>query len=261
MAKINWKGYLRFSLVNIGVGVISACESENQVKFRELDAADNTPIKIKKVNQKSGQEVKEIVKGYEFAEGRFVTFTDSELDAARPESTRVIEIERFVQRNEISPVYFESPYYLKPLSVHDLRAYSLLRQILAEQQLVGVANYLVRRKQYLALVLPEKSALMLCNIRFATQVRTPEILDLPAITVDKQELRMAQALVNALRGPWRPGLYRDQSSEKTMEMIEEKRKTGKIKRRESAPDQKLPSDLVAQLRKSLAKTKRRVGRK
>src|SRR5262245_52871997 len=152
MARAIWKGSISFGLVNIPVGLHSA-ESRDEIHFKLLDRRNMSPIHYKRVNEESGREVHwdETVRGYEFAEGKYVALTDEDLKLSAPEATQSSDIVDFVDLKDSSPPYFDKPYNLPP-EKKGAKAYALLREVLRPTGKVGMAKVVTRTRQYLAAV-------------------------------------------------------------------------------------------------------------
>ena len=189
MASI-WKGTLAFGLVNVPVEARAAVR-EDHIPFRQLHAEDMAPIKYERICSANGESVPwdEIVKGYEYAKGKFIALTDEELKAAALESSRSLEILDFVKQAEIDPRFFETPYYLVPGKGGE-KPYALLREAMRRTETVGVGKITLRQKQHLAAVRVAGDVLMLELMRFAAELVDPAGLDLPgAATLRPPELR------------------------------------------------------------------------
>ncbi|MDZ4343335.1 MAG: Ku protein, partial [Candidatus Binatia bacterium] len=174
-----WKGIISFGLVNIPVVLYSA-ESTDEMDFDLLDRRDFSPVRYRRVNAKTGREVawNDIVKGYQYEQGQYVALTEKDFQNANVEATQSIDITDFVDATEISPIYFEKPYYLAPLKSGQ-RAYELLRQVLARTQKVAIAKIVIRTRQHLAALLPQGPRLVLVLLRFSPELRDPKQLAVP----------------------------------------------------------------------------------
>ena len=249
-----WKGSLTFGLVNIPVELRSAVRSDH-ISFRLLHEADLSPVKYERVSQRTGEVVpwSEIVKGYEYAKGKFVVMTDEDFKAAALESSKTIDILDFVQESEIDPRYFETPYYLVP-SKGGEKAYALLREAIRKASAVGIGKIMLRQAQHLAGVKVVGDALVLEIMRFATELVSPDELSFPdAGVVRPQELAMAEQLVANLAEPFDPAKYTDEYRANLMKVIRAKMKGKKIALPEEAeaPGDAKVLDLMAKLQASL----------
>jgi DNA end-binding protein Ku len=254
-----WKGSISFGLVNIPIALYPATRKE-ELKFRLLRAKDLSPVNYKRVAEKDGREVPwdEIVKGYEYEKGKFIVLNEKDFQRVDLEATQTVDIQDFVDLDEIDPMYFYKPYYLEPQKGGD-KAYTLLREALADGKKVGIAKVVIKTRQYLAGVKALKHALVLELMHFAEELADAEKLHVPKkAEVGKREKEMAEALVKSMSSKWDPEKYKDDYREALMEVIEEKVESGG-KEIEEKPKEKKPStkviDLVAVLQESLAQTK------
>jgi DNA end-binding protein Ku len=234
-----WKGTINFGLVTIPVA-LHAAEEANRMDFDLLDRRDLSPIRYRRVSQKSGKEVPwdEVVKGYRYNKGQYVVLTDDDFINANPEATQSIDIIGFVDGADISPMYYDKPYYLEPLK-NGKRAYALLREVLAKTGKVGIAKIVIRTRQHLATLLPQGPLLVIDLLRFPQELRDAGGLDVPAgslkqLDIGEKEVAMAERLVDTMAEKWRPEKYRDDYSDQLLRLIERKAKSGKTKTVEPA---------------------------
>lgn len=227
-----WKGTISFGLVNIPVALFSA-ETDRSLDFDMLDKRDFSRVRYRRVNEKTGQEVpwKQIVKGYQYKKGEYVALTDDDFRKANVEATHSIDITDFVDAKEISPIYFDKPYYLQPLK-SGARAYVLLREVMKRTGKAGIATVVIRSRQHLATLLVDGSLLILNLLRFAYELRERSGLDVPQDGFrkgSKQELKMAQQLVESMTSTWKPEKYHDEYRQDLIELIDKKVKSGRTK--------------------------------
>ncbi|CAN5750389.1 Ku protein [soil metagenome] len=253
-----WKGSISFGLVNIPIALYPATRKE-ELKFRLLRASDHSPVNYKRVAATDGQEVPwdQIVKGYEYEKGKFVVLNEKDFQRVDLEATQTVDIQDFVDLDEIDPMYFYKPYYLEPQKGGD-KAYVLLREALAEGKKVGIAKVIIKTRQYLAGVKAMKHALVLELMHFAQELSDAEKLNVPkTLEPGKREMDMAKALVESMSAKWDPQKYHDDYREALLEVIEEKVESGG-KEIDDKPKTKKEStkviDLVAVLQESLAKS-------
>ncbi len=226
MAKAVWTGSLSFGLVNVPVGLYSATE-DRSIHFNQFRAGTSERIRNKRVGELTGDEVaySDIVKGYDLGGGEYVILTPEELTSVAPGPSRTIEVTDFVELSEIDPIYFDKPYFLAPHGKNGDRAYELLRKVMAETNKVAIATFVMRDKQYLVAVRPEKSALVLETLLFADEVRDPvkeiEVLPVQASFEDR-EIEMAKLLIDSMTTAWQPESYRDTYRERVEELIDQK---------------------------------------
>ena len=252
-----WKGSISFGLVNIPIALYPATRRE-ELKFRLLRASDHSPVNYKRVAQKDGKEVPwdQIVKGYEYEKGKFVVLNEKDFQRVDLEATQTVDIQDFVDIDDIDPMYFYKPYYLEPQKGGD-KAYVLLREALADGKKVGIAKVVIKTRQYLAGVKALKNALVLELMHFAEELAEVEKLNVPkAKEPGKKEMDMARALVNSMTSKWNPQKYHDDYREALMEVIEEKVESGGKEIEEKPKKAPAPTkviDLVAVLQQSLNK--------
>ena len=232
-----WKGTINFGLVNIPVALYSA-EADNSIDFDLLDKRDFSRVRYRRINEKTGREVPwdSIVKGYEYKKGEYVALTDDDFLKANVEATQSIDILDFVDAADISPIYFDKPYYLVPLK-NGQRAYALLREVLRRTGKVGIARVVIRTRQHLAALLADGPVLILNLLRFSHELRDPSALDVPeakSVAGSNQELKMAEQLVEAMAGKWNPKKYRDEYHQDLLQLIDKKVKSGQTKAIEPA---------------------------
>jgi DNA end-binding protein Ku len=253
-----WKGSISFGLVNIPIALYPATRKE-ELKFRLLRATDHSPVNYKRVAAADGKEVPwdQIVKGYEYEKGKFVILGEKDFQRVDLEATQTVDIQDFVDIDEIDPMYFYKPYYLEPQKGGD-KAYVLLREALANGKKVGIAKVIIKTRQYLAGVKAMKHALVLELMHFAEELSDAEKLNVPkTLEPGKREMDMAKALVDSMSSKWDPQKYHDDYREALLEVIEEKVESGgkdiEDKPKKAAPATKV-IDLVAVLQQSLAQS-------
>jgi len=250
-----WKGSITFGLVYIPVAVYPATREE-KISFKQLRARDLSPIRYKKIAEADEKEVKsdEIVKGFEYEKGHWVTLKDEDFEKVKIESTHSIEITDFVDQAQINPKFFYKPYFLEPQKGGE-KTYSLLYKALLETGKVGIAKVVIQRREYLAAVKPDGLFLMLELMHFAHEVLEPEMLKTASEKeVSPKELDMAKTLVQSMSADWEPEKYKDQYSAAVMELIEQKALKRPPSGKPVAP--RMASnvvDLVAVLQESLQK--------
>lgn len=253
-----WKGSISFGLVNIPIALYPATRRE-ELKFRLLRGSDLSPVNYKRVAQKDGKEVPwdQIVKGYEYEKGKFVVLNEKDFQRVDLEATQTVDIQDFVDVDEIDPMYFYKPYYLEPQKGGD-KAYVLLRDVLTKTNKVGIAKVIIKTRQYLAGVKATKDSLVLELMHFAQELSDAEKLNVPRkMEPAKRELDMGKALVESMTAKWDPEKYKDDYRDALLEVIEEKVESGGEEVAEKPKAKKESSkviDLVAVLQQSLAKT-------
>ena len=256
-----WKGSISFGLVNIPVTLHGAVSPET-LRFRQIDRRSKTPVKEKRVSEHTGQEVPwdDVVKGYEYEDGRFVLLEDAELRQANVKATQTIDIVQFARREEIDPLYFETPYYVAP-GKGGAKGYALLREALRESDRVGIAKVVVRFRQHVAALMPQGRLLVLELLRYGHEIRGAADLEVPGdalaeVGVGPREVAMAETLVASMEGPWDPMEYHDEYRDAVLQLIDEKVRGGG-ERTEAPPEMGVEEegaeviDIMALLRRSV----------
>ena len=246
-----WTGAIGFGLVNIPVKIYSATQTSN-LDLDMLDKRDHAHIKYKRVNENSGKEVPwgDIVKGYKY-ENDYVILEDKDFEAASAKKTKTIEISDFVKEEEISSLYYETPYYLEP-DKSGTRPYKLLLEALKKTKKVGVSTFVMRNKEALAILRPDKNVIVLNKIRFEEEIRDPNELALPNNTeVKPAELKMAITLIDQLTDKFDISKYKDTYNEELLTLITAKAKGKKVKAPEMKVVHSKTKDLMDQLKASL----------
>jgi DNA end-binding protein Ku len=260
MPRAIWSGAISFGLVNIPVKLYSAV-SRKTVRFHPIDAESGQRIRQQRVNPGSGEEVpyEQIVKGYEISPDRYVTITPDELDALEPQKTRTIDIEEFVDLEQIDPIYYDHPYYLAP-DKGAAKAYKLLLDAMEEADKVAIARVVIRSKENLVALRAYRGAITLETMLFPDEVIQPDTIEeLGAIDGDvkttKRELDMAKQLIESLSGDFDPSGYRDEYRERVLDLIERKAAGETITIEAPAEEKKEVPDLMSALEASIAASK------
>ena len=264
-----WSGTITFGLLNIPVQLMTA-ERHTDLHFRMLDSRNNAPIRYERVNEETGEEVpwKDIVKAFEYDKGSYVVIEKEDFAKAAPESTESVDIEAFVDPDDIGVEYFEKPYYLVPAKKAE-KGYVLLRETLKRLKTAGLARVVIRTREYLALVMPRDEALLLMLLRYPQELVSADEYTFPdkklaAYRVSPKELDMAETLVKSMIGDWKPESYRDDFRARLRKVIEERVKAqeGTV-RAPAAEESEMPKnaatnvvDFMSLLKKSIESNKR-----
>jgi DNA end-binding protein Ku len=257
MARPLWTGSLSFGLVNVPVSLVSAVRDLN-LHFRQLHAKDGAPIEVQRWCSKEDHEIpfEEITRGYELDDDqRQVTVSDLELQAIEPRRTRTIEIEQFVDLAAVDPIYFDHPYFLIPAGEDDgsVRAYRLLTEVMSRTERAALGRFVMRAKQYLAIVRERDGALTLETMRLAEEIRDPKDVDAATQKAHKptrKQLDAAVAVIEELTCDWEPEKHKDRYRARLKRVVDRKRNGETIK----APKQAEPPEPAADLMEALEKT-------
>jgi DNA end-binding protein Ku len=257
MARAIWSGAISFGLVNVPVKLYSAT-SPKTVRFHQLSGKTGARIKQKRVDPSTGEEVpfEEIVKGYELSPDRYVVIDPDELEALDPKATHTIDIEEFVEQEQIDPIFYDHNYYLAP-AAGGAKAYRLLMDAMREAGRVGIGRVVIRSKQQLCALRPLGDALALTTMLFGDEVlpteRIDELESAAEAPASARELQMAQQLIESLSADdFDPSRYRDEYRERVLELIERKAAGEQIAVQPQAEEPAAAPDLMAALEASLA---------
>ncbi|HYI81087.1 MAG TPA: Ku protein [Thermoleophilaceae bacterium] len=263
MPRAIWSGAISFGLVNIPVKLYSAV-SKKTVRFNQLDGKDGTRIQQKRVNPKTGDEVpyERIVKGYEISPDRYVVIKPEELDSVEPRKTHMIEIEDFVEIDQIDPIFYDHPYYLAP-GKGATKAYALLLKAMEESGKVGIARVVIRSKEQLVALRAQDGVLHMETMLFGDEVISPdsleEIPDASELEASAREVKMAGELIASLSADFDPSKYRDSYREQVLDLIERKAEGEEIAVQPDEEERPEVPDLMAALEASIAGAKRQGG--
>jgi DNA end-binding protein Ku len=227
MARATWSGFLSFGLVSVPVGLFSAT-ADQTIHFNQLHKNTSHRVRYKKVDEETGEELstEDIVNGYPLGGGEYVVVTREEMAEAAPGKSELIEIQDFVDLEDIDPIFFRSSYYLAPKGKGSDRAYALLLQAMLETKKVGIATLVLRDKEHLVAVRPAEKVLMLETMYFEDEIRDPEeeLDTLPPVgNANEKELSIAKKLVESLTDEWDPSRYKNTYRVRVEELIEQKR--------------------------------------
>lgn len=259
-----WKGSLSFGLLNIPVHLMKA-EEEKAHSFSMLDENDLSPIKYKKINARTGKEVSynQIVKGYEFKKNEFVVMTDKDFKAANVEATGTIDIESFVDIEDVDLMFLEKPYYLVP-EKNGVKGYFLLCEAMKKTKKAAMGKFVLRNKQHLALIMVRGDYLVLEMMRFAHEVLEADEVkyfdEIQKVKFNPKEMKMAMDLIEGMSEKWKPEHFKDTYYDDIEKIIHKKIKAGKGKTIDYEEPKRIGAasnviDLMPLLRKSLENKK------
>ena len=253
-----WTGSISFGLVNIPIKLYSATESSS-ISLDMLDKKDHSNIHFKRVNATSGKEVawENIVKGYK-VDGDYVILSDEDFKKASPEQTKTIDIEEFVETQEVAPIHFETAYYIEPEKTGG-KAYVLLRNALEKTQKAALGTFVLRNKESLCLIAPSDKILVLHKIRYAQEIRSTEDIKVPDSKISTAEIQMATKLIEQLTGEFDISKYKDTYSETLMKFINAKAKGKKYTAPKLHVAHSRSKDLMEELKASLSHVKRKAS--
>lgn len=246
-----WSGVIGFGLVNIPVKLYSPAKEEI-LDLDFLHKKDRSTIRYARVCRFEEKEVpwEDIVRGYKLGE-QYVVLDDEDLKKANARKTSTIDIQHFANEEEIDSIYFEKPYYLEP-DKKSQKAYVLLREALKKTGTVGIATVVLRHKEILVALKADGNVLVLNQLRYWSEVKPSSELNLPkTISVSNKELKIATELIQKSTEPFKPKAHKDRYMEEMKELIKEKAKGKKPKKRGHAPAPTKVDDLMKALKQSL----------
>lgn len=249
--KAIWSGAIGFGLVNIPVKLYAATES-SELELDMLDRKDHANIKYLKVNENTGKEVawEDIIKGYKYND-EYVVLDDSDFEQANAKKTKTIDIEDFVKIEEVDAIYYESSYYVAP-DASGSKAYHLLQQALLKTGKVGIATFVMRSKEKLALLRATDKVILLHRLHFHEEIRDVKELNLNEnATYKGKELEMAISLINQLSDTFDITVYKNTYSDELMQIIKQKAKGIKKPKSKMKVVHRESKDLMSQLKASL----------
>jgi DNA end-binding protein Ku len=263
MARSLWTGSLSFGLVNVPVALLSAVRDQD-LHFRQLHEKDKVPVETRRWCSEEDKEVpyEAVTRSYELDGGATVIVSDEDLEAVEPRKTKTIDIEQFVDVAEVDPIYFDHPYWLVPAGDDEgaRRAYRLLLGVMEQTDRAALGRFVMRAKEYLAIVRARDGALSLTTLRFHDEVRPMK--DMPSASGKstkpaKKELDSAVALVEALSADWEHDRYEDEYRKRLRKIVNRKKKgqTIEVGGDDDGAPEPVP-DLMAVLQQALEDAKK-----
>jgi DNA end-binding protein Ku len=258
MARALWRGTISFGMVTIPIKLFTATESQD-ISFRQLHAADNSPIKLVRRCSADGKDLEtdEIVKGYEYAKDHYVLVDESDLEKLPIPSKHTVELTAFVQSSEIDPVFYEKSYHVEPEEM-GRKPFALLVKALEEKQLNAVGKIAIRTKERLCSLRPRNGSLMLETLFYADEIKPPDF-ETPEVKVSEAEMKVAYALIDLLHEPFDPAQYRDEYRDSLKDIIEAKLAGNEYVAPEEPAAAAPAVDLMAALKASVEAAKKRKG--
>ena len=255
-----WSGTLSFGLINIPVQIYPAT-NERGINLDMLHKKDLSPIRFARMCKSEEKEVPfaEIVKGYEYEKGEYIVLTEEDFIKASPKKTKTIEIQSFVNEDEIDPIYYEKPFFLEP-GKGAAKSYVLLSQALQKSKKVGVVTYMLHTKAHLGLVKPYGRGIILEQLRFHAELRNFAEIELPVAKIEPKEMETAIKLIEQLTERFNPKNFKDHYHDVLMAIIEKKSKGKKITGKKEKVGKTFDADIMKQLKASLRKPPSRVRR-
>ena len=253
-ARPTWQGYLRLSLVSCPVALYTATERGGEVHFNMLHKDTHNRIRMIPTDPELGPvERADIVKGYEIEKDRYVVVTDDEIDNVRLETTRAIDIERFVDEAEIDRLYWDDPYYLAPDGEMAVEAFSVIRGAMAKAKKVALARVVMHQRERLLALEPRDRGILAYSLRTKNEVRDPEEIfaHIPAVKPDPKMVEIAARIIEQQEGPFDPSQFNDRYEDALRDLIKAKQKHPDRKVVAPEPKEAEVIDLMEALKRSL----------
>lgn len=253
MPRPSWSGHLRVSLVTCPIALAPATSEADRIRLNQINPKTGNRISLKPVDAETGEPVEraDIVKGYQYEKGQYVLLDKEDLDALQIESTRILDLTSFVDRSAVNDLFIETPYYVYPEGKTGIEAFRVIGQAMRNRKKVGIGSIVLTSREHPVMVEPHKEGLMMSLLRTAEEVRDAQY-DLPNIKLDTEMVRMAEEIMDRLKGKWEPEKFRDRYQDALHELIEAKVKGLPREKRPTAEEPSNVIDLMAALKKSLS---------
>ena len=253
MPRTSWSGHLRVSLVTCPIALAPATSEADRIRLNQINPATGNRISLKPVDAETGEPVErgDIVKGYQYEKHRYVVLEKQDLDDLQIESTRILDLTSFVDRASVNALYIETPYYVYPEGKTGVDAFRVIAQALRNRKKVGIGSIVLTSREHPVMIEPYEEGLMMSLLRTEEEVREAEF-DLPKDKLDAEMVRMAEEILDRLKGKWEPATFRDRYQDALRELIEAKVKGLPREKRPTAEEPSNVIDLMAALKKSLA---------
>lgn len=253
--RANWKGYLKLSLVSCAVNLYPASSSSSRVSFNTINRKTGNRVKRQFVDAATGEvvEPEDQAKGYEVDKNSFLIIEDDELDAVQIESTHTIDIEKFVPRAEVDPRYLDAPYYIAPNERVAQEAFSIIRQAMVDQGVVGLGRVVIARRERIIMLEPQGKGLLGTVLRYAYEVRGADAYfeDIPELKLPEEMLDLAHVIIKRKEGHFDPEQFGDRYEDAVVAMIRAKQAGQPARTQEPARASNV-IDIMEALRKSIA---------
>jgi DNA end-binding protein Ku len=257
MPRASWNGFLRLSLVSCPVSLVPATTEAKRVRFNQLNGKTGNRVQQQLIDSKTGDVVDrdDIVKGYEYDRGRYVTVSDDELKALQIESSKIIDLDRFVDRDEVDPVYLDTPYYVYPDGELAAETFRVISEAMIHKNKVGLGRVTISNRERLVLVEPRDGGLLMSTVRSADEVRPAEFGPPPKGEIDGDMVAIAESIIERRSGAFDPADFHDRYQDALRELVAEKTEGQVVTAREVEEPPKV-INLMDALKRSLAQEQR-----
>jgi DNA end-binding protein Ku len=250
-----WSGFLRLSLVSCPIYISPATSERERISLHQINPKTGNRIRLQPVDAETGEELDrgDLIRGYEVEKGEYIEITKDELASLKIESSRVLELSRFVERESINELYLDTPYYVYPENAQAEEAYHVIAAALAKTDRVGIGRIVMSQRERPVALQPFDKGMLLSTLHTAEEVRVAEFEE-PHHKLDPQMVEIATTIVERLSGKFEPKGFRDQYQDALRELVESKQKGKPIQRAKIAEPSSNVVDLMSVLKKSLAST-------
>jgi DNA end-binding protein Ku len=226
MPRASWNGFLRLSLVTCPVYLAPATTESKRIRFNQLNAETGNRLKQQLIDAETGEVVERdrIAKGYEYSRGQYITVDDEELKTLQIESSKIIDLTQFVSRDEVDPVYLDTPYYINPDGELAAEAFQVIGEAMAAKGLVGIGRVTIASRERLVLVESHNGGLLMFTMRSADEVRAAEFSPKAKGEADADMVAVAETIIERRRAKFDPAAYRDRYQDALRELVDSKRK-------------------------------------
>ncbi len=255
MPRASWSGFLRLSLVTCPVYLTPATTEAKRIRLNQLNSKTGNRLSQRLVDSKTGDEVgrDEIVKGYEYDRDRYVTLSDEELKDLQVESSKIIDLDRFVSRDEVDPLYLDTPYYVYPEGELAAETFRVIGEAMEHTGKVGLGRVTMSGRERPVLVEPHGEGLVMSQLRSKDEVRPAEFAGKPEAQIDPDLVSLAETIIERKSGKFEPAAFHDRYQEALRELVE-----GKLKGEPAAASRSIAEppkvvNLMDALKRSLAR--------
>ena len=240
-----WRGHLRLALVSCPVRLTPATTSSSNIRFHKLNRKTGNRLKQQMIDSETEKVVErdETIMGYEFEKGKYVKVEPEEIDALKIESSEIITIERIVKAGDVDFLFQETPYIMEPDDKNGLDIFATIREALKAKDVVGIGRLVLSRREHPVMIQPRGKGIMLSTLHDPDEVRLPEEIfdDIKDVKVDKQNLAMAETLIERMEGEFDLSMFEDRYQAALKDLVEAKMKGKKVT---AAPEVEKPSNVV-----------------
>jgi DNA end-binding protein Ku len=252
MPRASWNGFLRLSLVTCPVALVPATTEAKRIRLNQLNSATGNRVAQQLIDSKTGEVLDrdQIVKGYEYDRGRYVTLSDDELKEIQIESSKIVDLERFVARDKVDPLYLDTPYYVHPDGELAAETFRVIGEAMLHENKVGLGRVTISSRERLVLVEPRGGGLLMWTLRAGDEVRAAEFGAAKG-EADPDMVAIAETIIERRAGTFEPAEFRDHYQDALRELVEAKTKGLVAVPREVAEPPKV-INLMEALKRSLA---------